>query len=63
MTETKEKKTTKTVVEKFTKKSLLQSKKYLDRRDILNVLIKDDEEITLNEIDKRIEKFMKGSVK
>ncbi len=63
MTDTKDTKNTKKDLQKFSKKSLLQSKKYLHRRDVLNVLINDYEEISTVELDKRIDKFMKGEVK
>ena len=48
---------------KFTKRQILSSKKYFHRRDLLSVLLKDDESYTLNEVDALIDKFMKGGVK
>lgn len=47
----------------FTKEQLLSSKDFRDRKDILMVLVADDEVITKEEAAKRITKFMKGKVK
>ncbi len=65
MTLTKEIKTkeTKKTNEKYSKKSFLKSKKYAHRRDILETIIKDDEQLTTMELEKRIDTFMKGEVK
>ena len=51
------------VEEKFTKSELLTAKILKNRKDILNVLIKDDEKLSIREAQERIEKFMKGKVK
>lgn len=56
----------KTTVEKevtFTKQQIINSKKYLDRKDVLNVLLKDDTSYTFKEVDKLINDFMKKEVK
>lgn len=46
----------------FTKQQLMQSAKYANRQDILNALIQDGEEITLDEVESRVSDFMKGKV-
>ncbi len=63
MAEKRETKEVKQEVQKYSKKQLLQSKKYLDRKDVIGVVVKDNEEITLEELNKRIYTFMKGEVK
>lgn len=53
----------KVVIEnKFTKEQLISSKLFKNNKDILNVLIQDNEEISIDEAQKRIEKFRKGKV-
>ena len=47
----------------FTKQQIINSKKYLDRKDVLNVLLKDDTSYTFKEVDKLINDFMKKEVK
>lgn len=48
----------------FTKNTILNSKKYAKRRDLLSVLLKDDRTYTASQIDKLINDFMKkGKVK
>lgn len=46
----------------FDKDQLVSSKKFMSNKDVLNVLIEDDEKITIEEAQKRIENFMKGKV-
>lgn len=48
---------------KYTKESILNSKKYSERKDILSVILKEDEEYTSNDIDDILNKFMKGEIK
>ena len=48
---------------KYTKESILNSKKYSERKDILSVILKEDEEYTLNDIDDILNKFMIGEIK
>lgn len=59
-TETDKPKTTKPV---FTKEQILSSKKYQHRKDVVNVLLKDDQSYTSDEVDKLIDDFMKRKVK
>lgn len=57
------KKEEKVIIEnKFTKEQLISSKLFRNNKDILNVLIQDNEEISIDEAQKRIEKFRKGKV-
>jgi len=44
----------------FTKTQLLNSDKYVNRRDALNALLKDDETYTLAKVDKILDSFYKG---
>ena len=47
----------------FTKESLLNSKKYMFQKDLLNILLKDGKEYTLEEVDKKINEFKTGIIK
>jgi hypothetical protein len=47
---------------KFTKEQLVQSKRYIDRTDLLNVLLQTDRSYSLEEVDGLIDDFMKGKV-
>lgn len=47
----------------FTKEQLMNSKTFIDDRDILYVVINDDEKLSNDEVRKRIENFKKGKVK
>ncbi len=47
----------------FTKESLLNSKKYMFQKDLLNILLKDGKEYTLDEVDKKINEFKTGIIK
>lgn len=46
----------------FPKDKLLQSKKYANRKDILNSVLDDGEEYTFEEADKKMNEYMKGKV-
>lgn len=46
----------------FDKDQLVSSKRFMNNKDVLNVLIEDGEKITIEEAQKRIENFMKGKV-
>lgn len=48
---------------KFTKEQLALSKKYIDNVDVVNVVLMEGQEYTLEETDELIENFMKGKVK
>lgn len=48
----------------FTKNTILNSKKYAKRRDLLSVLLKDNQTYTTSQIEKLMADFMKkGKVK
>ena len=46
----------------FSKEQILQSKKYRDRRDLLSVLLTDNESYSFKAVDDIIKKFMEGEV-
>lgn len=43
----------------FTKESIVKSKKYSNRKDLLMTILKDGVEYTFEEVDSLIEEFMK----
>lgn|GEM_PF-328957 len=45
---------------KFTKVQLVQSKKYVHRRDALSALLEDDKTYAFTEVDEILKKFDKG---
>ena len=47
----------------YTKEQIISAKKYIHRKDVVNVVLKDGQSYTLKEVDDLIEKFMKGKVK
>jgi len=47
----------------FTKEQLLLSKTYINRVDLLNILLKDDVKYSHKEVEQLMDKFMKGKVK
>ena len=62
MAETKTETAAKTAEPKFTKEQLMSSKTYANRKDLLGVLLSDAETYSISEVDKLIDKFMKGKV-
>lgn len=46
----------------YSKEQIIASKKYSNRKDILNVLLKDNEEYSFSRIDEIIEEFMNKEV-
>lgn len=48
---------------KYTKQQILKSKRYSDKQDLINALLKDDTQYSISEVDKIINDFMKGEVK
>jgi arginine repressor len=61
---TKKKSTASAVMEpKFTKESLVNSKRFRNERDIVSALLKDDVEYTVSEVADMIADYMKGKVK
>lgn len=54
---------TETITESvYSKEQIIKSKKYADRRDILNVLLADGKEYTLDDVNTLLDAFMKGKV-
>ncbi len=47
---------------KFSKEQLLTAARYAKRRDLLNALLENGKTYTIEEVDARIAKFMKGKV-
>lgn len=58
-TKNKTDKTDKTTEALYTKEQILSSKKYSHRKDVLNVVLKDNQQYTLKEVDELIDNFMK----
>ena len=50
-------------VNAFSKKSILESKKYSEYKDALNVILKDDKKYTFEEIESSLKNFYKTEVK
>lgn len=48
------------ILPKFTKVQLVQSKKYIHRRDALNALLEDDKTYSFNEVNAILNEFDKG---
>ena len=48
---------------KFTKESLLNSKRFCNECDLVSVLLEDGKEYTISEVESMITKYMKGKVK
>ena len=57
------KETMKKTSSKFTKGQLLKAEVFKDRKDLVNVLLCEDKEYTIDEVKQLIEKFLKGKVK
>ncbi|HBF0312393.1 TPA: hypothetical protein KNK77_002241 [Clostridioides difficile] len=45
---------------KFTKEQIVNSKKYVNRKDLLNAILKENELYSFLEVEEIIDKFMKG---
>lgn len=50
-------------VAKFTKAQILASVRYSNRKDVLGVLLDEQTSYTFDDVDKLLDKFMKGTVK
>ena len=48
---------------KYSKQKILKSKKYSDKQDLINALLKDDTQYSITEVDELINNFMEGVVK
>lgn len=51
------------IVKRFSKEQILESKKFRTRRDLLNVVLEEGKKYTLEEVEIKIEEFMKKVVK
>ena len=51
------------VASSFSKEQLLSSKRFQDRRDILNAVLKADKQYTVEAVEQEILNYMKGQVK
>lgn len=47
---------------RYTKEDLLNSKRYRHRRDLLDAILENGKTYTIQEVDNKIDKFMKGKV-
>lgn len=47
----------------YSKKAILASNRYANRRDALGAILEDDKEYSAAEVDDLLENFMKGTVK
>jgi len=45
---------------KFTKEQIVNSKKYVNRKDLLNAILKENELYSFSEVEEIINNFMKG---
>ncbi len=45
---------------KFTKEQIVNSKKYVNRKDLLNAILEENELYSFSQVDDRINNFMKG---
>lgn len=44
----------------YTKTQIYNAKRYMTKKDIVMVMLKDDEKYTFDQVDKLIEQFLKG---
>ncbi len=56
------KKENKIIEEKYTKKQIVNSKTFIDNKDLLNAVLKEDKSYSKQEVNKIIENFKKGKV-
>jgi len=47
----------------YTKRQIIESDKYKERRDLLGALLSDGKEYSLTQVDALIQNFLKGKVK
>jgi hypothetical protein len=48
---------------KFSKSQLVESKRFSGQKDLLNTILGDGKEYTLEEVVSKVEKYLKGKVK
>ena len=56
------KKENKITEEKYTKNQIVRSKTFIDNKDLLNAILKEDKSYSKKEINKIIENYKKGKV-
>ena len=56
------KKENKITEEKYTKNQIIKSKTFIDNKDLLNAILKEDKRYSKQEINKIIENYKKGKV-
>ena len=61
--EAKELKVAENLEIKFSKEQLVKSKKFSGKQDLLNTILEDDKQYTLDEVVSMVEKYLKGKVK
>ena len=49
--------------ETYSKQAILNSKKYIKQKDLVNALLDKDKKYTLKEVDNTIKKYLKGVIK
>ena len=49
--------------ETYTKRAILNSKRYIKQKDLVNALLDEDKKYTLKEVDNTIRKYLKGVIK
>ena len=49
--------------ETYTKQAIINSKKYIRQKDLINALLDNNKKYTLKEVDGIIEKYLKGVIK
>lgn len=47
----------------FSKRQLLSAKRFRERRDIIDALLSSEKQYTMQEVEEKIERYMKGRVK
>lgn len=62
ITMAKENKETDAIEVKFSKSQLIESKRFSGQKDLLNTILEDGKEYTLDDVVSRVEKYMKGKV-
>lgn len=44
----------------YTKAQIYKAKRYMNKKDIITIMLKDDERYTFDQVDNLIEQFLKG---
>lgn len=44
----------------YTKEQIYKAKRYMNKKDIITIMLKDNERYTFDQVDKLIEQFLKG---